>query len=162
MISLRMLGRVAPKAPFRPAVARCYSAVSRSYRPSWQTVTKTSYPAFSTSVARKEPAGDCENTLPGLIRARTDSYTADTLLAEKLKSEYSLEMESKNEQQIENEQAIEMFKANSPWEIVEKDSTNEIVLTRSFGNETYVTCAASEAHKANPRQHQGRMLDWRS
>jgi hypothetical protein len=64
--------------------------------------------------------------------------TDDALLLAKLKSEYDLEVESKGEQQTENEQAIEMFRANSPWDIVDKPSTQEVTLTRTFGNETCV------------------------
>jgi hypothetical protein len=71
-------------------------------------------------------------------KGAADLYTDDALLLAKLKSEYDLEIESKGEQQTENEQAIEAFRTNGPWDIVDMPSTQEVTLTRTFGNETFV------------------------
>jgi len=119
MQSLRMLGRIAPRAPFRPLSSRCYSAVSKSYlRPSLQAFKKSSYPAFSTSIAKREPAGD-----------------GDQLLATKLESERALEVDSTDPANANPE--LEKFRSSGVWEVIDHPGTHEITLQRSFGdNET--------------------------
>lgn len=62
MIPLRLLGRAIPKSPLRQTSLRTLSSVSKSSypRPSWlQPFQRTTYSAFSTSIAKREPAGDC-------------------------------------------------------------------------------------------------------
>jgi len=117
MLSLRMMSRALPKASFRQPTIRCASSVSRftARRPLWQSVTKPSYPAFSTSVSCREPAGE-----------------SDLELAEKFNAERTLELESNDESKVA---AIEEFLQNSPFQIQDKPGTHEVILTRDFGNE---------------------------
>merc|ERR1711964_24494 len=92
MQSLRVLGRLVPKAPLRSLSSRSYSAISRSYlRPSMQSFKKPSYPAFSTSIAKREAAGK-----------------DDQVLAAKLEREREVELESADPSQPSPE--IEAFK----------------------------------------------------
>ncbi|KIW68887.1 hypothetical protein PV04_04801 [Phialophora macrospora] len=117
MLSLRMLSRALPKAlPRQPAV-RSISSISKfaPLRPQWQPALKLSYSAFSTSVARREPAGQ-----------------SDEALIAKLNNERQLELQS----QTDDKQAfIDEFLENSPFKLHDKPGSHEIVLTRDFGNE---------------------------
>ena len=63
MLSLRMLTWALPKAVPRLPAVRCLSSISKFAppRPQWQQAMKSSYPAFSTTVARREPAGQCKD-----------------------------------------------------------------------------------------------------
>ena len=62
MLSLRMLGRVAPRVSLRAAPVRSISSLSRNtaLRPTFKSVQKLSYPVFSTSSIRRDPAGECK------------------------------------------------------------------------------------------------------
>ncbi|ETI24847.1 hypothetical protein G647_04217 [Cladophialophora carrionii CBS 160.54] len=117
MLSLRVLGRALPKALSRQPAVRSISSISKfaPRRPQWQTASKWSYPAFSTSVARREPAGQ-----------------SDEALIAKLNNERQLELQS----QTDDKQAIiDEFLENSPFKLHDKPGSHEIVLTRDFGNE---------------------------
>ncbi|KAL2441957.1 hypothetical protein ABEF95_016945 [Exophiala dermatitidis] len=117
MTTLRMLTRALPKAALRQPTVRCASSLSRlsARRALWQPATKSSYPAFSTSVFRREPAGE-----------------SDQELSEKFNAERSLELESNDSSKLAT---IEEFQQNSPWKIEDKPGTHEVTLTREFGNE---------------------------
>lgn len=153
MQSFRMLGRLAPKAPLRSLTSRSYSAVSRSYlRPSVQAIKKPSYPAFSTSIAKKEAAGkgktagNQHSALPLTISAD------DQVLAAKLEHERQVELENSDPSQPSPD--VEAFKQSSDWDIVDHPGTHEITLTKSFGNETY-DFPNRPASAANHYQYQG-------
>ncbi|KIX00683.1 uncharacterized protein Z518_09748 [Rhinocladiella mackenziei CBS 650.93] len=117
MLSLRVFGRALPKAAFRQPAIRVASSISRftAHRPLLQPAMKSSYPTFSTSVARREPSGE-----------------SDLELAEKFNSERMLELESNNPNKPAS---IEEFLQTSPWQIEDIPGTHEVVLRRDFGNE---------------------------
>ncbi|EXJ94798.1 hypothetical protein A1O1_03196 [Capronia coronata CBS 617.96] len=117
MTALRMFNRALSKATLRQPTVRCASSVSRlaARRPLWQPAMKSSYPAFSTSFARREPAGE-----------------SDQELSEKFNAERTLELESNDSNKTAS---IDEFVQNSPWKIEDKEGTHEVTLTREFGNE---------------------------
>ncbi|EXJ60323.1 hypothetical protein A1O7_04475 [Cladophialophora yegresii CBS 114405] len=117
MLSLRILGRALPKTLSRQPAVRSISSISKfaPRRAPWQTASKLSYPAFSTSVSRREPAGQ-----------------SDEALIAKLNNERQLELQS----QTDDKQAIiDEFLQNSPFKLHDKPGSHEIVLARDFGNE---------------------------
>ncbi|RMZ84208.1 hypothetical protein DV738_g470, partial [Chaetothyriales sp. CBS 135597] len=121
MLSLRMLGRAVPKYSLRASApcVRSMSALSRSspFQPSaWQTINKTSYSAFSTSVARREPAGP-----------------SDQLLSEKLKHERSLELESGERSEPSTD--LTDFLRENEWKIEDVPGNHTTIWSKKFGNE---------------------------
>ncbi|KAI1624973.1 mitochondrial glycoprotein [Exophiala viscosa] len=117
MNSFRLFPRALSKAALRQSSVRCASTASRfaARRPVRQPAMKSSYPAFSTSTLHREPAGEF-----------------DLELVEKLKSERSLELENPEEGKKE---AIDEFLANNSWQLLDKEGTHEVTLTKEFGNE---------------------------
>jgi len=133
MLSLRALTRVAPRTLFQRSTVRCLSSVSRTpfYRPVWQPATKISYPAFSTSCSRREPAGECKTYSSGFLRGLTCSL-ADQELSAKIDQEYTLEVENNDDSKLEQ---LNQYLRESSFEITDKPGTHEVTLTRDFGNE---------------------------
>ncbi|RMZ91374.1 hypothetical protein DV736_g1402, partial [Chaetothyriales sp. CBS 134916] len=120
MLPLRMLGRAVPKASLKSSVSclRSVSALSRSspFRPTGQTLKKTSYPAFSTSAARREPAGP-----------------SDQVLSEKLKHERSLELES-GERSDPSPELADFLRENE-WTIEDVPGNHTTIWSKKFGDE---------------------------
>ncbi|KIY03277.1 uncharacterized protein Z520_01744 [Fonsecaea multimorphosa CBS 102226] len=117
MLSFRMLSRALPKSSLRQPAVRSLSSITRFAvrRPQWQAAMKPSYPAFSTSIVRREPAGQ-----------------SDEALVAKLNNERMLELQSQSDDRLA---AINEFLENSPFKVQDKPGSHEIVLTRDFGNE---------------------------
>ncbi|EXJ88829.1 hypothetical protein A1O3_01893 [Capronia epimyces CBS 606.96] len=117
MSPFRMLSRALPRLALRQPAVRSASSISRlaARRPLWQPAVRSSYPAFSTSIGRREPAGE-----------------SDQELSEKFNAERTLELESNDADKVSS---IEEFLQNSLWKIEDKPGTHEVTLTRDFGNE---------------------------
>ncbi|KAK5043637.1 hypothetical protein LTR84_011351 [Exophiala bonariae] len=117
MLSLRALSRALPKTLFNKSPVRCLSSVSRTafYRPVWQPATRTTYPAFSTSCARREPAGE-----------------SDQELSAKIEQEYQLEVENNDSSKLT---PLNDYLSDSGFEITDVPGTHEVTLTKTFGNE---------------------------
>ncbi|KAJ9603861.1 Mitochondrial acidic protein mam33 [Cladophialophora chaetospira] len=117
MLVLRMFSRALPKAVPRQPAIRSLSSLSNfaPRRPQLRSTLKSSYPAFSTSIARREPAGQ-----------------SDEALIAKLNNERSLELQSQSD---DKQVSIAEYLENSPFQLHDKAGSHEIVLTRDFGNE---------------------------
>lgn len=119
MFSARALARAAPRTVSRlsAAAARPVARPSTLLRTTAQCATARSQAsAFSTSLLRRAPAG-----------------TVDVELSEKLNSEIQFELEMK-----ENEPqpvTVKDFLDNGPFEIQDKPGMQDVVLTRTYGNE---------------------------
>lgn len=133
MLSLRALTRAVPRTLFQRSTVRCLSSVSRTpfYRPVWQPATKISYPAFSTSCSRREPAGECKKRSSGFLR-RLICFPADQELSAKIDQEYTLEVENNDNSKLEQ---LNQYLSESAFEVTDKPGTHEVALTREFGNE---------------------------
>jgi complement component 1 Q subcomponent-binding protein len=119
-MSLRAFARSAPRALTRTSVSRCQT-VARTSSILNQTRTAAIYrpqqtSAFSTSIFRRAPAGE-----------------TDQELSEKLASEIEFEKDVKaNEPEPAS---IKDFLENGPFEIQDTPGKEDVVLTRTFGNE---------------------------
>ena len=117
MFSARALARAAPRtvsrlsAAARPAAARPSTLLRTQCTP-----LRSQLSAFSTSLLRKAPAG-----------------TVDSELSAKLDGEIQFETEMK-----ENEPqpvSIKDFLENGPFEVQDTPGMQDVVLTRTYGNE---------------------------
>ena len=138
MLSTRLFSRALPRQSLKFTPLRTNSRISSSspLRPSWQRPAfKTTYSAFSTSIARREPAGQCERARPRcyLLACNADETIADQVLSEKFNYERQLELDSRDTNKVSP--TIEDFQQTSGWNVQDKAGSHEVVLTKDFGNE---------------------------
>ncbi|KAK7529947.1 regulatory protein-like protein suaprga1 [Phyllosticta citribraziliensis] len=112
MLSLRTFARAAPRSISRLATASRLqlSAVARTA--AWRSAVAPRLAAFTTSTRKND---------------------TQTLIA-KLENEYSIE-ENVPEPEAYSD-TLKDFIENSPFELVDKDGSEDVVLTRKFNNET--------------------------
>lgn len=154
MLSLRALTRAVPKTLFHRSSARCLSSVSRPalYRPVWQPATRITYPAFSTSSARREPAGECKDHFSARPHWLT-SPLADQELSAKIEQEYQLEVENNDSSKFA---PLNDYLSDSGFEITDIPGTHEVTLTKTFGNEQYASPQVHEMHMALTKVEESR------
>ena len=120
MLSIRSIARSAPRAVSRltsPAVRRPAARQVTLLQPAWKP-SRTQYAAaFSTSAIRAQQAAE-----------------SDEELLVKLESEIEMENEMKEEGGIPT--SIKDYLENGPFELHDTPGSEEVVLTRKFGNET--------------------------
>ncbi|KAK2747284.1 hypothetical protein FQN57_002182 [Myotisia sp. PD_48] len=118
MFSLRTLTRSVPRSLSRAVTSASIRPLPRAAlrQSSWKLATRPAYSAFSTSSARFESPGQ-----------------VDVELAAKFQSELALETESGETDQVP--ESLKYFLDNGPFELRDTAGEEEIVLTRSFGDE---------------------------
>lgn len=121
MLSIRSFARSAPRAAFRLTS----SAIRRPVRPvsmlqsAWKPIRPQFAAAFSTSNIRRSKGGE-----------------TDEELVAKLESEIQMEEEMKDQ---ELPTSVKDYLENGPFEIIDTPGEEEVVLTRQFGDEKYVS-----------------------
>ncbi|KKZ62089.1 hypothetical protein EMCG_03452 [[Emmonsia] crescens] len=121
MFSLRAFTRSVPRTLSRSMTISARSTVSKPsiFQSTWIRAPRHLYPAtaaFSTTRARWEPAGQ-----------------SDLELAAKLHEEMKYE---ENNSSVETPpESVQYYIDNSPFEIQHKEGEDEVVLTRTFGDE---------------------------
>ncbi|PGH19297.1 hypothetical protein AJ80_04050 [Polytolypa hystricis UAMH7299] len=121
MFSLRAFSRSVPRTFSRSLTTSSVRPLRSIQKPAllqsaWIRAPRHTYPAFSTSVARFAPAGD-----------------VDVELAAKVQDEIALENEG-GETDVPPE-SVQQYLDDSQFELHEKSGEEEVVLTRTFGNE---------------------------
>ncbi|KFY72507.1 hypothetical protein V499_07355 [Pseudogymnoascus sp. VKM F-103] len=118
MLSLRAIARSAPRAVSRLTVSAARrSAAPISIQSSWMPIRTQAAAAFSTSRMYKATAGEVD----------------DELVA-KLESEISMEQEMKENSEVP--QSVREYLENGPFEIQDVEGSEEVVLTRTYGEES--------------------------
>ncbi|OBT74218.1 hypothetical protein VF21_07060 [Pseudogymnoascus sp. 05NY08] len=118
MLSLRAIARSAPRAISRLSVSAARRpAAPISIQSSWMPLRTQAAAAFSTSKMYKATAGEVD----------------DELVA-KLESEISMEQEMKENSEVP--QSVREYLENGPFEIQDVEGSEEVVLTRTYGEET--------------------------
>ena len=119
MLSIRSFARSAPRAVSRLTTSSVLRPVARPFsllQSSWKPVPSSYVATFSTSNARRAPAGE-----------------GDAALVEKLESEIAFETEM--QEQDGTPASVTEYLANGPFEISDIPGQEEVVLTRTFGDE---------------------------
>ena len=119
MLSIRSFARSAPRAVSRLTTSSILRPVSRPFsllQSTWKPAPLQYTAAFSTSNARRATAGE-----------------GDADLVAKLESEIAFETEMK--EQDGTPASVSEFLANGPFEITDTPGQEEVVLTRTFGDE---------------------------
>ncbi|KFZ13100.1 hypothetical protein V501_03885 [Pseudogymnoascus sp. VKM F-4519 (FW-2642)] len=118
MLSLRAIARSAPRAVSRLTVSAARRpAAPISIQSSWMPIRTQAAAAFSTSRMYKATAGEVD----------------DELVA-KLESEISMEQEMKENSEVP--QSVREYLENGPFEIQDVEGSEEVVLTRTYGEES--------------------------
>ncbi|ELR03838.1 Mitochondrial acidic protein mam33 [Pseudogymnoascus destructans] len=118
MLSLRAIARSAPRAVSRLIVSAARRpAAPISIQSSWMPLRTQAAAAFSTSRMYKATAGEVD----------------DELVA-KLGSEISMEQEMKENSEVP--QSVREYLKNGPFEIQDVEGSEEVVLTRTYGDES--------------------------
>ena len=121
MSFLYRASRALPKSAVRPLTSSLRQSIlcSRTgfLQSSFKTISQPVYSAFSTSCLRREPAGE-----------------SDQELAAKLDSEQRIEHQTRDSSTLPPH--LQDFITNSSFDIKDVPGTQNVVLTRSFGNET--------------------------
>ncbi|KFY23145.1 hypothetical protein V491_02637, partial [Pseudogymnoascus sp. VKM F-3775] len=118
MLSLRAIARSAPRAVSRLTVSAARRpAAPISIQSSWMPLRTQAAAAFSTSRMYKAAAGEVD----------------DELVA-KLDSEISMEQEMKENSEVP--QSVREYLENGPFEIQDVEGSEEVVLTRTYGEES--------------------------
>ncbi|KFZ01945.1 hypothetical protein V500_00549 [Pseudogymnoascus sp. VKM F-4518 (FW-2643)] len=118
MLSLRAIARSAPRAISRLTVSAARRpAAPISIQSSWMPLRTQAAAAFSTSRMYKAAAGEVD----------------DELVA-KLDSEISMELEMKENSEVP--QSVREYLENGPFEIQDVEGSEEVVLTRTYGDES--------------------------
>lgn len=136
MLALRSISRALPRAAFRasPIPFRATQRYIAIPRPTILSRT-TPYKAFSTTRSWREAAGD-----------------EDAQLAAKFDHERQLELEDRPDH-VTVPQELESFLSQSPFKIQDTPGTENIIMTRQFGNETIkVECSIADM---NAQQDEG-------
>ncbi|KAF7882982.1 hypothetical protein EAF00_011471 [Botryotinia globosa] len=118
MLSLRTLTRSAP----RVARGLTNAAIKTATRPS---LLQTAFPASRLQCASAFSTSS--------IRAKSAAPESDAELAEKLASEIQMEEEMKEHEELPT--SVKDYMENGPFEILDTPGQEEVVLTRSFGDE---------------------------
>lgn len=121
MLSLRTLTRSAP----RVARGLTNTAIKTATRPS---LLKAAFPASRLQCASAFSTSS--------IRAKSAAPESDAELVEKLASEIQMEEEMKEHEELPT--SVKDYMENGPFEILDTPGQEEVVLTRSFGDEKYV------------------------
>lgn len=118
MLSIRTIARSAPRA------ARTFTnrAIKTATRP---TLLQTAFPASRLQCASAFSSSS--------LRAKSASPESDAELAQKLASEIQMEEEMKEQEEIPT--SIKDYLENGPFEILDTPGQEEVVLTRTFGDE---------------------------
>ncbi|KAK4160107.1 mitochondrial glycoprotein [Cladorrhinum sp. PSN259] len=137
MMSLRTIARNAPRALTRASAATSTlrttsSTLLRTARPSTLFRPTQMTSAFSTSVFRRSPA--------------TDADAADAELSAKLEDEIKYETDVKETEQMPA--SVKDFLENGPFEIQDVPGSEDVILTRTYGNEK-ITVSFSIADLTN-------------
>ncbi|KAK0625332.1 mitochondrial glycoprotein [Bombardia bombarda] len=138
MMSLRALARSAPRALSRASS----STMGRSTQSAMRTIAKTQSAAF----LRPQQASAFSTTL--FRRAATSSETDEELSA-KLASEIEFEQDVKENEPMPA--SIKDFIENGPFEIQDTPGKEDVILTRTYGNEK-ITVSFSIADLHNYEQ----------
>ncbi|KAL2074057.1 hypothetical protein VTL71DRAFT_7835 [Oculimacula yallundae] len=132
MLSLRSFARAAPRTVSRLST----SATIRQARPSallqsaWKQPSRLSTASFSTSISRRSGESDVE-------------------LAAKLTSEIQMENEMKEEGGIPT--SVKDYLENGPFEVIDTPGQEEVVLTRTFGDEKIsITFSIADLNAMDP------------
>ncbi|KAF7860595.1 uncharacterized protein EAF02_010829 [Botrytis sinoallii] len=118
MLSLRTLTRSAP----RVARGLTNTAIKTATRPS---LLQTAFPASRLQCASAFSTSS--------IRAKSAAPESDAELAEKLASEIQMEEEMKEHEELPT--SVKDYMENGPFEILDTPGQEEVILTRSFGDE---------------------------
>ena len=119
MLSIRSFARAAPRTVSRLSASAIRRPAARPVsllQSAWKPSRTHSAAAFSTSSARRSTAGE-----------------GDAELAAKLESEIQMENEMKEEGGIPT--SVKDYLENGPFEIIDTPGQEEVVLTRTFGDE---------------------------
>ena len=121
MSFLYRAGRALPKTAVRPLTSSLRHSIQSSrtafLRSSLKSISQPTYSAFSTTCIRREPAGD-----------------SDQELSAKLDSEQRIEHETRDSTVLPPH--LQDFVTNSPFDIKDVPGTENVILTRAFGNES--------------------------
>lgn len=109
--------RSAPRALHRIARPATIVRPSTLLRAAHNTPARTQISAFSTSLLRKLPAGNVDNDLSA-----------------KLSAEMEFESDVKEAEAVPV--SVKDFLENGPFDIKDTPGMQDVVLTRTFGNET--------------------------
>ncbi|KAG4422610.1 hypothetical protein IFR04_004231 [Cadophora malorum] len=134
MLSLRSFARAAPRTVSRlstSAVCRQATRPSTLLQSAWKP-SRCSTALFSTSPARRATAGE-----------------SDVELAAKLDSEIQMENEMKEEGGIPT--SVKDYLENGPFEIIDTPGQEDVVLTRTFGDEKIrITFSIADLNALDP------------
>ncbi|CZT49396.1 related to mitochondrial acidic matrix protein [Rhynchosporium secalis] len=117
MLSLRSFARAAPRTVFRLTSSCRQARPSSLLQSAWKQPLRCSTASFSTSISRKA----------------TTSGESDVELAEKLSSEIQMENDLKEEGGVPT--SVKDYIENGPFEVIDTPGQEEVVLTRTFGDE---------------------------
>ncbi|KAJ8063594.1 hypothetical protein OCU04_007463 [Sclerotinia nivalis] len=134
MLSLRTLTRSAPR------VARnlTTTTIKTATRPS---LLQTAFPASRLQCASAFSTSS--------IRSKSAAPESDAELAEKLASEIQMEEDMKAQEEIPT--SVKDYMENGPFEIIDTPGQEEVVLTRSFGDEKIrVTFSIADLNAYDP------------
>lgn len=118
MLSIRSFARAAPRAVSRLTSSAIRPTARPAYllQSSWKPAQSQFVTGFSTTRARREAAGE-----------------DDAQLAKKLESE--IEFETSMKEQDGTPAAVKEYLENSPFKLEDTPGQEEIVLTRTYGDE---------------------------
>jgi complement component 1 Q subcomponent-binding protein len=125
MISIRTFTRSAPRVAARLSKTSIFRATAAAARPA---------PLLQSAIPGRTQCASAFST--SSVRAKSATPESDAELVDKLTSEIEMEEEMKAENEVPT--SVKDYLDNCPFEIVDTPGQEEVVLTRTFGDEKYV------------------------
>lgn len=141
MLSLRSLARTVPRALSRSSTQSSTRPITSLYQSPrlsqpWRTASKLSHAAFSTSIP---------------FRAEISEGTVDQELSAKLENELQLEKDMSETNDLPEN--LKEYLDSSPFQVHDTVGEEEVVLTRSYGNEKIrVTFSIADLSSIDPNE----------